>query len=626
MLILAGNATMEISEDRAQRTPFMNHPKQNRSTPRTVPIHQPPIIIHTSAPSPGDPMETSSPGAAMGPPSNASMDTDTNGTHEHLGLGDQPSTGSLAGPSAAAAAAAGAQQPKVVQTAFIHKLYNMLEDQSIQHLISWSTSAESFVMSPSNDFSKVLSQYFKHTNISSFVRQLNMYGFHKVSDVFHTGAPDSPLWEFKHGNGSFKRGDLVGLREIKRRASRHALVHRDSYSAPKPPPSQPGTPAEPMHPMQDSTESRLGALEHHLYEMSAKMAKSEHIQHNRNIVIIDALSRNLQVRAGRGASLRSLAQFIPLHFFYVRTFTNYGKLNYELSKVVLSVVHNSDSPVYRDVLNIQAEIQRQDEIIRAELEPPEPPFSSGRPYFSNLSLDNPPVSPRQMPQDDPRRMAQMGPSRHNNYYRPPVPSNLSITPRRYGSIGGGGTTQSSPSSLRSQPPPPPPPAPHPLSSVVSPPMNLARRHTSADIRNVQGWQANNSPFASGQSSSQWPSSPKRSLMTMNEEDQRIRDSFSSYTLQSASAPSARNDTSRPTTPPPFSNGSNQANSMDHLNSWSWGSQNKGLSSSGGLRDNSGPPTRRGSMAHILNPAETAEREEEHEEEMREEDRKRKRIQ
>jgi hypothetical protein len=32
------------------------------------------------------------------------------------------------------------------------------------------------------------------------------------------------------------------------------------------------------------------------------------------------------------------------------------------------------------------------------------------------------------------------------------------------------------------------------------------------------------------------------------------------------------------------------------------------------------------MAHILNPAETAERDEENEEEMREEDRKRKRLQ
>lgn len=47
----------------------------------------------------------------------------------------------------------------------------------------------------------------------------------------------------------------------------------------------------------------------------------------------------------------------------------------------------------------------------------------------------------------------------------------------------------------------------------------------------------------------------------------------------------------------------------------------------GNKDSSGPPTRRGSMAHILNPAETAERrDEELEEEAREEDRKRKRVQ
>jgi hypothetical protein len=73
-------------------------------------------------------------------------------------------------------AAAAAQQPKVVQTAFIHKLYkyvflapssfslhrltllenSMLEDPSIQHLISWSGTNDSFVMSPTSEFSKVL--------------------------------------------------------------------------------------------------------------------------------------------------------------------------------------------------------------------------------------------------------------------------------------------------------------------------------------------------------------------------------------------------------------------------------------------------------------------------------------
>lgn len=95
-----------------------------------------------------------------------------------------------------------------------------------------------------------------------------------VSDVFHTGAPDSPLWEFKHGNGNFKRGDLVGLREIKRRASRHALIHRDSFPAgPKvAAPPMPGTPVEPMP---DPVEARLSMLEHNLYDMHNRVARSE---------------------------------------------------------------------------------------------------------------------------------------------------------------------------------------------------------------------------------------------------------------------------------------------------------------------------------------------------------------
>jgi hypothetical protein len=113
---------MDTTVERAQRSPVMNDSDLGQ-TARTVPIIQPPTV-QTSAPSPTDPMEVTLPATAMmGPPTRTSEENDANGTHEHLGMGDQQNTGSLAGPNAAAAAATGAQQPKVVQTAFIHKLY-----------------------------------------------------------------------------------------------------------------------------------------------------------------------------------------------------------------------------------------------------------------------------------------------------------------------------------------------------------------------------------------------------------------------------------------------------------------------------------------------------------------------
>ncbi|KAJ4332688.1 Flocculation suppression protein [Didymella glomerata] len=263
----------------ARRSPFSgdNNPNMHRS----IPI----LPSSGSLAPPQDRMDiTPSSTSAMGPPSLTAPSTDrqhltpTHQTHaqSQLANGDSDNNAQNSNGSSAPAvgAAAAAQQPKVVQTAFIHKLYNMLEDQSIQHLISWSSTNESFVMSPSSEFSKVLSSYFKHTNISSFVRQLNMYGFHKVSDVFHTGSPDSPLWEFKHGNGNFKRGDLVGLREIKRRASRHALIHRDSFSTPKIPTGPP--PAQTVEQqMPDPVESRLNALEYNMHNMHSQIQRSE---------------------------------------------------------------------------------------------------------------------------------------------------------------------------------------------------------------------------------------------------------------------------------------------------------------------------------------------------------------
>ena len=125
----------------------------------------------------GDPMDLTPPASiSMGPPSNSSPEMEhvgelTNGSYHE----PTPSAQTAANCGVSAAAATSVQQPKVVQTAFIHKLYkygvpwltarsehlltypSMLEDSSIQHLISWSNNNESFVMSPSTDFSRVLS-------------------------------------------------------------------------------------------------------------------------------------------------------------------------------------------------------------------------------------------------------------------------------------------------------------------------------------------------------------------------------------------------------------------------------------------------------------------------------------
>ncbi|KAI9496525.1 HSF-type DNA-binding-domain-containing protein, partial [Zychaea mexicana] len=96
----------------------------------------------------------------------------------------------------------------------------MVNDQSHQDLISWSPTGESFFIYSSKNFSKqVLPEYFKHGNFSSFVRQLNMYGFRKINKASRGkhGTDQSEIWEFMHPQ--FLRDRQGKLSEIKRKAA-----------------------------------------------------------------------------------------------------------------------------------------------------------------------------------------------------------------------------------------------------------------------------------------------------------------------------------------------------------------------------------------------------------------------
>lgn len=60
-------------------------------------------------------------------------------------------------------------------------LCSNLKEPSFARIICWNESGTGFVVKKVNEFTdKVLPNYFKHKNFASFVRQLNMYGFHKM--------------------------------------------------------------------------------------------------------------------------------------------------------------------------------------------------------------------------------------------------------------------------------------------------------------------------------------------------------------------------------------------------------------------------------------------------------------
>ena len=67
---------------------------------------------------------------------------------------------------------------------FLEKLYNMLEDPKNNEFIHWNEDGTKVVISDPIKFTiNVLPKYFTHKNYSSFVRQLNKYGFSKKNNI-----------------------------------------------------------------------------------------------------------------------------------------------------------------------------------------------------------------------------------------------------------------------------------------------------------------------------------------------------------------------------------------------------------------------------------------------------------
>lgn len=101
-------------------------------------------------------------------------------------------------------ATAGQPQPP---PPFLLKTYDIVDDPETDDIVSWSEDGQRFTVWKPMEFARdLLPKNFKHNNFSSFVRQLNTYGFRKTN-------PDQQQFE----NDQFIRGRKELLVEIQRR-------------------------------------------------------------------------------------------------------------------------------------------------------------------------------------------------------------------------------------------------------------------------------------------------------------------------------------------------------------------------------------------------------------------------
>lgn len=122
-------------------------------------------------------------------------------------------------------------------TPFVHNTYKIVSEAKSDDVVSWNQSGDAFVIKDQYRFqTEVLPCYFKHNNLSSFIRQLNTYQFHKVpGDNINYGNPEHII--FSHPQFLRDREDLlpnIVRRHSKRNSSANILTNDDSTSSNSP--------------------------------------------------------------------------------------------------------------------------------------------------------------------------------------------------------------------------------------------------------------------------------------------------------------------------------------------------------------------------------------------------------
>ena len=113
---------------------------------------------------------------------------------------------------------------------FLQKTYTMFENAP-PRVAAWANKGTTVVIKEPEEFAKkILPQYFKHSNFSSFVRQLNFYGFRKYKKddiLIHEHDDTKHWWEFRHEKFVRNLPELMGQIRRKTYADGDAADHSE---------------------------------------------------------------------------------------------------------------------------------------------------------------------------------------------------------------------------------------------------------------------------------------------------------------------------------------------------------------------------------------------------------------
>ena len=105
---------------------------------------------------------------------------------------------------------------------FLLKLYQILENDEYKDIICWGKDGTYFLVKNLHDFTEnILPKYYKHNNYSSFIRQLNMYDFHKRKSNLNEHI-------FEHKNFIKDKKELLKL--IKRKTKKDSNNFNNNYN------------------------------------------------------------------------------------------------------------------------------------------------------------------------------------------------------------------------------------------------------------------------------------------------------------------------------------------------------------------------------------------------------------